>query len=242
MKKFYEKNELGFAIAWIVLYCVAFVPIRGAYGDESAAMLAGLALFAAGLLVFIHSAHLEEKYGLVKWRGSARKYLYFLPILVLTTGNLWGGVGMAYEGRAQVFAVLSMFLVGVVEELIFRGLLFRALLERDALPVAITISAVTFGIGHIVNLLSGQGGLESLIQVIFAIAWGFLFTLVFYHSGSLLVCIFVHGMVDVFSKFTAGDRSGCAYAYVIVTILVSIAYCLYLSRKPAALAPEKAGK
>ena len=28
----------------------------------------------------------------------------------------------------------------------------------------------------------------------------------------------------------------------IVTILVSIAYCLYLSRKPAALAPEKAGK
>jgi hypothetical protein len=48
-------------------------------------------------------------------------------------------------------------------------------------------------------------------------------------------------MVDVFSKFAAGvSRSD--YTYVIVTILVSIAYCLYLSRKPAALAPEKAGK
>lgn len=241
MKKFYEKNELWFAIAWIVVYCGVSVPIRGAYGDESAAMLAGLAVIAAGLLAFVKTAHLEEKYGLVKWRGHAREYLFFLPVLVLMTGNLWGGVGMAYEGTAQLFAVLSMFLVGLVEELIFRGLLFRALLQRDAPPVAITISAVTFGIGHIVNLLAGQGGLESLIQVIFAVAWGFLFTMLFYHSGSLLVCIFVHGMVDVFSKFATGV-SRADYIYVTVTILVSIAYCLYLSRRPAALVPEKAGK
>lgn len=238
MKKFYEKNELWFAIAWIVVYCGVSVPIRGAYGDESAAMLAGLAVIAAGLLAFVKTAHLEEKYGLVKWRGHAREYLFFLPVLVLMTGNLWGGVGMAYEGTAQLFAVLSMFLVGLVEELIFRGLLFRALLQRDAPPVAITISAVTFGIGHIVNLLAGQGGLESLIQVIFAVAWGFLFTMLFYHSGSLLVCIFVHGMVDVFAKFATGvSRSD--YIYVTVTILVSIAYCLYLSRRPTALRPEK---
>lgn len=238
MKKFYEKNELWFAIAWIVVYCGVSVPIRGAYGDESAAMLAGLAVIAAGLLAFVKTAHLEEKYGLVKWRGHAREYLFFLPVLVLMTGNLWGGVGMAYEGTAQLFAVLSMFLVGLVEELIFRGLLFRALLQRDAPPVAITISAVTFGIGHIVNLLAGQGSLESLIQVIFAVAWGFLFTMLFYHSGSLLVCIFVHWMVDVFAKFTTGvSRSD--YIYVTVTILVSIAYCLYLSRRPAALRPEK---
>lgn len=238
MKKFYEKNELWFAIAWIVVYCGVSVPIRRAYGDESAAMLAGLAVIAAGLLAFVKTAHLEEKYGLVKWRGHAREYLFFLPVLVLMTGNLWGGVGMAYEGTAQLFAVLSMFLVGLVEELIFRGLLFRALLQRDAPPVAITISAVTFGIGHIVNLLAGQGGLESLIQVIFAVAWGFLFTMLFYHSGSLLVCIFVHGMVDVFAKFATGvSRSD--YIYVTVTILVSIAYCLYLSRRPAALRPEK---
>ena len=236
MKRFYEKNELWFAIAWIVVYCFVSIPIRGSFGDESAAMLAGLAVIAAGLLAFVKTSHLEEKYGLVKWQGRARDYLFFLPVLVLMTGNLWGGVGMAYEGTAQLFAVLSMLLVGLIEELIFRGLLFRALLQRDAPPVAITISAVTFGIGHIVNLLAGQGGMESFIQVLFAIAWGFLFTLVYYHSGSLLVCIFVHGMVDVFAKFAAGEREG--YIYVAVTIIVSIVYCLYLSRKPAVLCPE----
>ena len=239
MKKLYEKNELTFALVWIAVYCVVSIPIRGSFGDESAAMLIALAAIAAGLLAFVKGFRMEEKYGLVKWQGRAGDYLYFLPVLVLTTGNLWGGVGMAYRGAAQVFAVLSMLLVGVIEELIFRGFLFRALLRRDPVPVAITISAVTFGIGHIVNLLPGQGGLESLIQVFFAVAWGFLFTFLFYKSGSLWVCILVHGLVDVFAKFTSeGNSTYAAYVYVAATILTSIVYCAWLNRKPTALQAE----
>ena len=237
MKKLYEKNELRFALLWILAYCVISIPIRGALGDESPVMLAALAVIAAGLVAFIKRFDLEEKYGLVQWKGSAKAYLYFIPMLVLMTGNLWGGVGLAYSGMAQVYAVLSMLLIGLIEELIFRGLLFRALLKKDPAPVAIAISAVTFGIGHLVNLLAGQGGLESLIQVFFAVAWGFLFTLVFYKSGSLLVCIAVHGLVDVFSKFAAAESSA-EYVYVAATIVVAAAYCLFLSRKPTALTDE----
>lgn len=234
MKRFYEKNELLFAIVWIVVYCVVSIPIRGSLGDESPAMLVGLAAIAVGLFIFVKKAGLEEKYGLVKWNGRAADYLFFLPMLILMTGNLWGGIGVAYDGMGQVYAVLSMLLIGFIEELIFRGLLFRALLKKDPVPVAITISAVTFGIGHLVNLLAGQGGMESLIQVFFAIAWGFLFTFVFYTSGSLWICIIVHGLVDVFSKFAAPE-SGSDSIYTLVTILLSAAYCIYLSRRPAAL-------
>ena len=62
----------------------------------------------------------------------------------------------------------------------FRGFLFRALLKRDPAPVAVTISAVTFGIGHIVNLLAGQAKPEMVIQVLSAGAWGYIPTMVFY--------------------------------------------------------------
>ena len=240
MKKLYEKNELGFALLWIGVYCAAGVPLRGAFGDESPVMLLGLAVIAGGILAFVKACRLEKKYGLVKWRGKAADYLFFLPLLVLTTGNLWGGVRMAYGGAAQVYAVLSMLLVGFIEELIFRGFLFRALLEQEAPPVAVTISAVTFGVGHIVNLLTGRGGLETLVQVVFAAAWGFLFTFVFYKSGSLLVCIAANGLVDVFAKFAAAD-GGSGYGYITATVLTAVLYCAYLSRKPAALQPE-AGK
>lgn len=236
MKTFYEKQEVWFAVAWIILYCALTIPIRGRCGDESPAMLLALAAIGAGILAFVKAFHLEETYGLVKWRGSARDYGYFLPMLVLMTGNLWGGFGMDYGGTAQVFATLSMLLVGFVEEILFRGFLFRALLKEDPAPVAITISAVTFGIGHIVNLLAGQASLETVVQVFFAIAWGFLFTMVFYKSGSLLPCIVVHGLVDVFAKFTNPDSSTlCGYVYVTATIVLSLLYCLYLRRKPTAL-------
>ncbi len=238
MKKLYEKNEFLLAILWIVVYCAVSVPIRGAFGDESAAMLIGLAVIAMGILAFVKKLHLDETYGLTKWSGSAKGYLFFLPMLFLMTGNLWGGVGVAYAGIAQLFAVISMLLVGFIEEMIFRGFLFRVLLKRNSAPVAITISAVTFGIGHIVNLFAGQGGLETLIQVFFAIAWGFLFTFVFYKSGSLWVCIIVHGLVDVFSKFAAPENTS-GYLYPVVTIIVSAAYCVYLSRKPTALQPAE---
>ena len=33
MKKLYEKNELLFAVLWIILYCAVTIPIRGKYGD-----------------------------------------------------------------------------------------------------------------------------------------------------------------------------------------------------------------
>lgn len=236
MRKLYEKNELLFAILWIILYCVVTIPIRGKLGDESAAMLAALAVIAAGIFVFVKRNHLEEKYGLCRFKGKAADYWFFIPMAVLMTGNLWGGFGIAYSGIGQVFAVVSMLLVGFIEEMIFRGFLFRILLKKDPAPVAITISAVTFGIGHIVNLFAGQATMETVIQVFFAIAWGFIFSFVFYKSGSLCICIPIHGMVNALSNFAAPDRSlASAYLYMGATIIVAIIYCIYLSKKPAAL-------
>lgn len=242
MKKLYEKNELVFAILWIVVYVVSSGTVRGNFGDESPILTALLSVLAVLIFVFVKVNRLEEKYGLCKWKGKAGDYLFFIPMLILMTGNLWGGLGMAYRGMEQVYAVISMMLVGFLEEMIFRGFLFRILLKKDPVPVAVTISAVTFGIGHIINLFTGQPSVETVVQVFFAIAWGFIFTFVFYKSGSLIVCIIVHSLIDVFSKFNGveGDQNTplSDYIYMGATIVVAIAYCAYLSRKPAALRKE----
>ena len=50
--------------------------------------------------------------------------------------------------------MVSMLFVGVLEEVIFRGLLFLAM-AKDSMKAAVIVSSVTFGMGHIVNLLSG---------------------------------------------------------------------------------------
>ena len=229
MRKLYEKKELLFAIAWIVLYCVIVGTIRGNFGDESIWNLAGLLVFAGGITAFVKANHLEEKYGLDHWPKNTKRYLWFIPMWILVTGNLWDGFAVSSRGIGLVIGVLSMILVGYVEEMIFRGFLFKALLAKDKVVVAIVITAVTFGVGHIVNLFTGQASFETFVQMIFAVSWGFLLTMVMYKGKSILPCIIAHSLIDAFSFFST-DSEVADWIYVISTIVVSGVYCIYLAR------------
>ncbi len=229
MRKLYEKKEILFAIIWIVIYCVVLGTIRGDLGDESIYMLLALVAFTAGIIAFVKAYHLEEKYGLAGWPKGMKRYLFFIPMWILATGNIWDGFSLSYKGASQVIAVLSMILVGFVEEMLFRGFLFRAMLGKDKTIVAIIVSAATFGIGHIVNLFTGQAGFDTVMQIIFAISWGFILTMVCYKSGSIIPCIIAHSMIDALSLF-GSDNELVDWIYVGTTIVVAVIYCIYLGR------------
>ena len=232
MRKLYEKKEVLFAVLWIVLYCVILGTIRGNFGDGSIYMLLALTVFTAGIAAFVKVNHLEEKYGLAGWPKDMKRYLFFIPVWILATGNIWDGFALSYQGVSLVYAVLSMVLVGFIEEMIFRGFLFRAMLGNDKTAVAITVSAVTFGIGHIVNLFTGQASFETMMQIIFAVSWGFILTMVCYKGGSIIPCIIAHSMIDALSLFGA-DNELVDWIYIGTTIVVAIVYCIYLSRVPS---------
>ena len=231
LKKLYDSKESRFAVLWIVLYCLLMIPIRGQFGDESVWTPVALLAIAVAATAFIRKYRLEAKYGLDRMPRNAGRCWYFIPLIVLTTGNLWGGFGMQYRGLAQLWGTLSMLLVGYVEEVIFRGFLFKAMLRENGVKPAVIVSAVTFGIGHLVNLLTGQTSLQSVVQVFFAVAWGFIFTMVFFKCGSLWPCIIAHALLDVFSKWNASNAGPLwDWIYIMATIVVAIAYCPWLAR------------
>ena len=64
-------------------------------------------------------------------------------------------------------AVLLVLLVGVGEELVFRGILMRLLLRRGV-GFAVATSSVLFGAMHLVNLLFGMPWQAVALQVAFA--------------------------------------------------------------------------
>ena len=233
MKKFYEKSEIWFAVAWIIVYVVVMGNLRNQFGDGSLySMLAALAI-AVALTVFIIKNKLTEKFGLILWMDS-KKYLYFIPFILLCSVNLWFGVSLHYSIGQQIVAVMTMALAAYVEELIFRGLLFRAI-EKDSAKQAVVISAVTFGAGHIVNLLTGQGSLDTVFQMGYAIAIGFAFVMVFYKSGSLVPCVATHAIINVTSKFANHNISEQAEAFwgygsFLFIVLVAGGYALYLRK------------
>ena len=244
MKKFYEKSEILFAIFWIVLYTVSMGNLRN-LGDDSPYMMIGLLAISLLMFLFVRNNGLMEKYGLTGWAKNSRSMLWFLPLWIITSGNLWGGITPAYPMPGLIFAVVSMAFVGFAEELIFRGFLFRAMLKDGSVKAAVLVSSVTFGLGHIINLFTGHELTETLVQVVFAVALGFAFTLAYYKSGSLLPCILAHSLIDVFSLFAAGEASslfnGITHA---VLIIAAIAYGLYLWKRvetPPVSMPERQG-
>ena len=231
MKKLYEKSEITFAILWIVIYAVGMGTLQNKFGLDSLWHMLGLIAVSAAIFLFVKKNGLMEKYGLAGWARNSRAMLWFIPLWLLSCMNLFSGFQPDYPVPGLIYAAVSMALVGFAEELIFRGFLLKAILKQGDVKTAVIISSVTFGMGHIINLLTGHELIATLAQVVFAVAMGFVFTLVFYKSGSLLPGILAHSFIDVSSVFAADDGSQLLNLILHVAIIVvSVAYCLYLGK------------
>ena len=237
MKKLYEKSELRFAIIWIIIYCVLQSlanSINEEIGVEYSASAVLCVIQAVILFFFIWKNSLSERYGFCKSSVPARKLLYYVPLIILATGNLWYGVTLNnYSPAGTVCRIVCMLCVGFVEEVIFRGFLFKAMAKNN-LKSAVIVSSVTFGIGHLVNLFNGSGMdlANNLCQIIFAVAVGFLFVTIFYRSGSLLPCIITHSAINTLSTFAneAGFTMEKQMVHVLIMIVLTVAYTLILTK------------
>lgn len=236
MKKLYEKNELTFAIVWIVVYCALQSlanPLNKAIGVAYAASSAFCVLQTVVLFAFIRKNNLQKRYGLCKSPVPACRFLYYVPLIILASGNLWNGAAVNYTPLETSYRIVCMLCVGFLEEVIFRGFLFKAI-AKDNIKSAVIISSVTFGIGHIINLFNGSGMdlVDNLCQIVFAIAVGFLLVTIFYRGGSLLPCIAVHSAINTLGTF-ANDANLTTETHLLhlaVLIAVTVVYTLILTR------------
>ena len=205
MKRLYEKSEIWFAVAWIIIYCMVMSvgdTLSVSVGIEKAVTFLIAVVLSMVLYLFLKKNGLLEAYGLCKSKTPAAKMLFYIPVLVMLTANLWYGIGIYVSPIEAVCYVLTMLCVGFLEEVIFRGLLFNAM-RKDGVKSAILVSSLTFGMGHIINLFNGSGAelLPNLLQVVYATAAGFMFVMIYYKTESLLVCIGAHGVFNALSVF-----------------------------------------
>ena len=210
MKKLYEKNELTFSLVWIGLYVVVMniaLQFCGGFDDLASknalqvlVPVICICVLAVVSTVWIFQNGLAGKYGLCRFKGSRKQFLYFIPLIIMSCVNLINGLGLTAPLAVALLMMGNLAVGGYVEEIIFRGFLFRAM-EKDNLRSAIFVSAITFGAGHIVNLANTADTLGVLLQVCYAIVIGFLYTIVVYKGGSLWPCIASHMFVNGSSTF-----------------------------------------
>ena len=235
MTKLYKKNEITFTVVWIVAYVLLSSVADNVSADLGVAKSITAVLHVAMVLIlyfWIRKNGLMNKYGLCKPSMPAKNFLYYIPLAVIASASLWTGIGLRFTVPETLYFVVSMLCVGFIEEVIFRGFLFRAL-EKDNLKTAIIVSSLTFGLGHVVNLFNGSGRMpaSSAVQIIFAVLVGFVLVTVFYRGGSLIPCIVFHSVNNAIGAFGAEGQTDPRTEMIMNLILIVVVlggYLVYL--------------
>ena len=228
MKKIFEKHESTICILLIVLYVVINSYCMQNFGIEDYRSTIINTVFSIMVLILIKSLDRMSYYGLTKVTNM-KDYLYFIPLVLILSTNLWTGININNSYSEILFHILTMLNIGFLEEIIFRGFLFK-MMEKDNVKSAIIVSSITFGIGHIVNLLNGADLVPTLLQISYAISLGFLFVIIFYKSKSLVPCIIAHFLINALSIFRM-ENEMIKYVSAVFLIVVPAAYAIYIIKK-----------
>ena len=230
MNKLYRKSEIWFAVAWIIVYIVGTSIADNLHKAVTLALHLGLTVLA---MFWVCRNDLLRKYGLCKPSLPAKRALFYIPLIICVSCNLWFGVQKNMSVPDTLLFVGSMLCVGFLEEFIFRGLLFRAM-EKNSVKAAVIVTSLTFGFGHIINLFNGSGMdlLANVGQVVSAVAFGFLFVTIFMKSGSLLICIAAHSTINALSAFAVSPSPIWDLITALILTVIAASYALIFWKNP----------
>ena len=233
MKKLFDKDEVWFAIIWIIVYVIGFAnadSLSESMGiPKLLTVLFGL-LLTTVLCGFIRKHRLGSYFGLCVPQKAGNAYLYYLPLILISSVNFWCGATIQTSFLEIFLYILSMCFVGFLEEVIFRGFLFKGMCKSNV-TAAIIVSSVTFGVGHIVNLFLGEPVFDTLLQLVYASAIGFCYTTIFHVSGSVLPCVLSHAFVNSTSIFAMTPSPAADIGITVAQTALGVGYGLWLLRK-----------
>lgn len=238
MKKLFDKSELTFAIVLIVLYVVGesmMQRVSAAIGIRFLAEAVFNLVLAIVIIVFAKKNGLMKHLGLCKSGVSISRMLFYVPLFLIASMGAFFGIGTEYTISELLIRTAMMIGVGFLEEIIFRGFLFRGI-AKDNIKEAIIISSITFGIGHIVNIFNGYTIINNVIQIVFAVAAGFMLVFILVRTGSLIACIVFHAFNNSISAVSnssflveaVGSEITANIIIAAIGIVISAAYTFYI--------------
>ena len=227
MEKIFKNHECLFCILLIIIYVVVNSLCINNFGINDYRTIIVNTIFSCFLIILMIILKRIKYYG-IKKVSNIKKYLYFIPLLFIATVNIWNGININNTKSEIIFHILTMVNVGFIEEIIFRGFLFRMMAQTN-IKKAIIVSAFTFGIGHIINLLNGAELIPTLLQICYAISLGYLFVIIYYKSGSLIPSIITHILINSLSIFNV-ENTISLYVSFVILMVISLVYANYINK------------
>lgn len=239
MRRLEEAGPVWHALIWIGIYIVAVSvgdTVGAAVGFPGMTSIVLLVLSVV-LLLYLRAGDRVAFYGIRRVRpGTGRTTLFFLPLFAVAFVQYGEGFADGLDVRDVFFAVLLVLGVGFVEELVFRGFLLQALRMEGSATRAILISGVTFGVGHVVNLLRGATLVEQIVQIVMAILIGIALAYCAVLTGSILPGVAFHALFNLSGALTPDAVLGETISAVII-VVVMVPYIFFLRGRLAEAGP-----
>lgn len=232
MKNLYERKAVLHSLVWLAFYLV----LNTITGNISEAMnlepnmvsaLPNLAL-AAICFYYLKTTGISENIGLLtKPAEKASVMLYYIPLLIIPFLNLAYGINTSLSPTKIAF-ILAMYIgVGFMEEVIFRGLMFKALVKKWNRYIVVAFISFTFAIGHIVSMAAiGQSSADTVLQIVNAFVVGFMFMAVILASGNLTMCIVAHILYNFLANISMVGNTHIEI--IAISTVITVVYFVYL--------------
>ncbi|MDS9470075.1 CPBP family intramembrane glutamic endopeptidase [Paracoccus sp. MBLB3053] len=238
------RHRLAIAIATLALWTA--ITLFGAGLGNGHIRLEQLATSGIAWQVLLASLLLVCVMSWAGWRdlgfrapASATLRVLWLPGLFILLLFLWAVfLGLPAPG-VMMMVLANTLLVGFSEEVMFRGVLFRAINLRLRIWPAIIWTSASFGLVHVLNgFLTGSFG-TAFIQAIAAACTGLLLVAILLRTGSLWVAIVFHALWDwvcflvvlgaqsIANDHTAGGATAAGPARLLVPFLIVLPNLLW---------------
>ena len=135
----------------------------------------------------------------IGWAVSVVNFLATIVCLFLC--GCYRIVNVELDVASQLSWLSLFLLVGVVEEVIFRGILFRLIADKWNIAVGLTTSSLLFGLAHL-----GNPGATLWAALAIALASGWLFGMAYAYHQTIWVPIGMHWAWN----YLEGGVFGCA--------------------------------
>lgn len=203
-----ERNNFGLALVIIVVWMLIVLGgemLQAGAGSLDALVTQRLVialmvapLFLVGVIAYFKWPWVEM--GLKAPQPPGSLWLGAPPalfILAFMGGGIASGLPPA---QVILFVLINTLLVGVSEELMFRGIVFWAALPRFSLWPAIWLTSLLFGGVHTLNALMTGDYIAGVGQALQAALFGVWITAIRLRTRSILPAMLIHGLWD-FSIF-----------------------------------------
>ncbi|CDZ75622.1 putative membrane protein [Peptoniphilus sp. ING2-D1G] len=198
---------------------------------SDADLIQGIFFIFGGIIgLIIAKAHFTEVEEIGLSTPQPSNYNYLIPLAIVEGAVLLFGLkpGINLDDILKYF--IFAFAVGFTEELYFRGMIFNILKDKS-INKAVVVTSLLFSIGHIFNLMSGAPLIDTILQIILALAFSLTTIMILLDSSSLMIPIIFHGTHNFLSRITIELSVSLNFIAGALQVLIYIAIGIYLWKR-----------